>query len=80
MYKSVLSLFLALFLAVASTAQITINKDGKEFFNGDERHLYAYLNNNYHELDIQSTNTTPCHLLATLTPNGSCRMAKECAF
>lgn len=51
MNKSVLSFFLALFLAFAGTAQITINKDGKEFFNGDDRHLYAYLNNNYHELD-----------------------------
>ncbi|MDX2133474.1 MAG: hypothetical protein SFV52_01730 [Saprospiraceae bacterium] len=31
--------------------QNTIIKDKKEFFNGDENHIIAYLNNNYHDLN-----------------------------
>lgn len=31
--------------------QVTVVKNGKEFFNGEEGHLYAYLNNNYYNLD-----------------------------
>jgi hypothetical protein len=33
------------------SAQTTILKNGKEFFNGDDRHLRVYLNNNYSKLD-----------------------------
>lgn len=32
-------------------AQTTFQKDGTEYFNGDDRHLMVYLNNNYHQLD-----------------------------
>lgn len=40
-----------LLLATAVSAQLTIKKNGKEFFNGDDRHLRVYLNNNYQNLD-----------------------------
>lgn len=42
-------LFSAVYLSI--NAQTTILKNGKEFFNGDDRHLRVYLNNNYDQLD-----------------------------
>jgi len=36
---------------LSAFSQTTIQKDGKEFFNGDDRHLRVYLNNNYDQLD-----------------------------
>ncbi len=52
MKKALLLLLCGLYFAASGLfAQTTLFKDGKEFFNGDDRHLYAYLNNNYHSLD-----------------------------
>ncbi len=51
MKKILLSFVFSLLFTFGGIAQTTITKNNKEFFNGDDRHLYAYLNNNYHQLD-----------------------------
>ena len=43
--------FLCILGFLSAFSQTTIQKDRKEFFNGDDRHLRAYLNNNYDQLD-----------------------------
>jgi len=49
--QRIFTIFLLCLNLFSLAGQTTIKKNGKEFFNGDDRHLRVYLNNNYDRLD-----------------------------
>lgn len=49
--KIIFLLIIAISFCITAKSQITVTKKGDEYFNGNDKHIYAYLNNNYDALD-----------------------------